>query len=169
MTSDLLHVAVRAVFGYAVLLALLRVSGKRTIAQGTPFDFVLALVLGDMVDDLLWAEVPAAGFVVAVSTLTLAHVLVSWLKHVSPFFERLVSGSAIVLLSNGEAVDRELRSERVSEGELEELLRLRGIPRERWSEVETALLETEGHPSLSMTGPERPAARGDLEGHSGRP
>lgn len=169
MNEGLLHIAVRAVFGYVVLLALLRASGKRTVAQGTPFDFVLALILGDMVDDLLWAEVPAAGFVVAVSTLTLAHTLVSWLKYVSPFFERVVSGSPTLLLSRGEPVPEGLRSEHVSEAELEELLRLWGVPRERWGEVEKALLEDSGFPSLSMTSGERPAARGDLSGHAGRP
>jgi uncharacterized membrane protein YcaP (DUF421 family) len=169
VSPDLPHIAVRAAFGYVALLALLRVSGKRTVAEGTPFDFVLALVLGDMVDDLLWADVPAAGFVVAVSALTLVHILVSWLKYVSPRFDRVVSGSATLLLSSGEPVRRGLRSEHVAESELEELLRLWGVPRERWPEVERALLETEGHPSLVMKGPERPAARGDLEGRPGRP
>jgi hypothetical protein len=77
MSGELLHVAVRAAVAYLVLLALVRASGKRTVAQGTPFDFVLALILGDMVDDLLWGDVPAAGFVVAVGTLTLAHTLVA--------------------------------------------------------------------------------------------
>ncbi|HET8645803.1 MAG TPA: hypothetical protein VFO85_09960, partial [Vicinamibacteria bacterium] len=162
MTFEVLRVALSATFAYLVLLALLRVSGKRTVAQGTAFDFVLALILGDMIDDLLWGEVPAAAFVVAVSTLTLAHTLVAGLKYVSPWFERVVAGADTVLLSHGQPVERGLRGEHVSEGELEELLRLRGVPRERWPEVELALLQESGEPTVSRTLAERPAARGDL-------
>jgi len=47
-------------FAYVFLLAILRASGKRTIAQGTTLDFVVALVLGDLIDDALWAEVPGS-------------------------------------------------------------------------------------------------------------
>lgn len=61
---ELHHIAVRAAFAFLTLLALLRVSGKRTIGKGTAFDFVLALVIGDLFDDLLWADVPASQFAV---------------------------------------------------------------------------------------------------------
>jgi uncharacterized membrane protein YcaP (DUF421 family) len=160
----LLHVAVRAVFAYLVLLALVRASGKRTIAQGSALDLVLALILGDMVDDLLWGDTPAAAFVVAVGTLTLAHTFVSWGHYVSPWFGRMVSGSPSVLLSAGQPDADALRFEHVAESELEELLRLWGVPRERWDEVETALLETDGLPTLARTELARPAERGDLDG-----
>jgi uncharacterized membrane protein YcaP (DUF421 family) len=50
------------VFAYLFLLVLLRLAGKRTVAQGNTPDFVLAVVLGDMIDDALWAEVSAAQF-----------------------------------------------------------------------------------------------------------
>ena len=86
------RIAVRALFAYVVLLGLLRASGKRTVARGTPFDFVLALILGDMIDDLLWAEVPAARFAVAVATLTLAHTLVAMADARSERFGRWLSG-----------------------------------------------------------------------------
>ena len=73
--TDPLRVALRAVLAYVFLLALLRVSGKRTVHESTPFDFVLALVLGDLVDDALWAEVPFAQFVVAASSIVLAKLV----------------------------------------------------------------------------------------------
>lgn len=165
---DLLHIAVRAAFSYVILLGLLRMSGKRTIAQGTPFDLVLALILGDMVDDVLWGDVSAASFVVATGTLTALKALVSWGSLVSPGFERIVSGKATLVLDHGHPVQAGLRGERVSPGELEELLRLWGVPHERWQEVETALIEESGAPSLAMEHAARPAARGDLDGWAGR-
>ena len=92
---ELHHVALRALFAYVVLLALLRLSGKRTVAESTPFAFVLALIIGDMVDDLLLAEVGAAQFTVAVSTLAAAQMIVAWAAARSPRLDRLVSGRAV--------------------------------------------------------------------------
>ena len=69
---DPLRVAVRAALAYVFLLALLRLSGKPRLNRATPFDFVLALILGDLVDDALWADVPFAQFIVAATTLLIA-------------------------------------------------------------------------------------------------
>ena len=66
---DPLRLALRVFFVYTFLLVLLRLTGKRTIRQGTPFDFVLALILGDLIDDALWTDVPIVQFAVASVTL----------------------------------------------------------------------------------------------------
>lgn len=71
---DPLRIAIRAVFAYVFVLAMLRVSGRRTVGQGDTASFVLALIIGDLFDDLFWAEVSAAQFVVAAGTLVIAHV-----------------------------------------------------------------------------------------------
>ena len=70
---DPLRIVVRVVFAYVVLLVLVRVSGKRTVKQGSPFDFTVALILGDLVDDVLWAEVNASLFVIAAGMLMFVH------------------------------------------------------------------------------------------------
>jgi uncharacterized membrane protein YcaP (DUF421 family) len=68
------RIAVRAAFAFLFLLAMVRLSGKRAVSQGTPFDFVLALIFGDLVDDLVWAEVSASTFIVATATLFVANL-----------------------------------------------------------------------------------------------
>jgi uncharacterized membrane protein YcaP (DUF421 family) len=68
---DPLRIAGRAVFAYVFLLLMVRLSGKQAIGYGTSVDFVLALVFGDLVDDLVWAEVAASQFVAAAGTLFL--------------------------------------------------------------------------------------------------
>lgn len=70
---DPLRIVIRVVFAYVVLLTLIRLSGKRTVKQATPFDFTVALILGDLIDDLLWAEVGASVFVIAAGTLMFVH------------------------------------------------------------------------------------------------
>lgn len=77
---DLLPIAARVLFAYVMLLVLVRVSGKRVISHATPFDFTVALILGDMVDDLLWGEVDASVFVVAVGVVLLIHVSLDLLR-----------------------------------------------------------------------------------------
>jgi uncharacterized membrane protein YcaP (DUF421 family) len=70
---DPLRIVARVLFAYVMLLVLMRLSGKHTLKQGSAFDFTLALVLGDMVDDMIWAEVNASAFVVGTLILLLAH------------------------------------------------------------------------------------------------
>jgi uncharacterized membrane protein YcaP (DUF421 family) len=66
---DPLRITIRVLAAFIFLMALLRLSGKRTIYQGTAFDFVLALVLGDMIDNAIFNEVPFAEFAVGAITL----------------------------------------------------------------------------------------------------
>lgn len=73
---DPLRIVARVVFSYVVLMIMVRVSGKRLIRHASPYDFTLTLILGDMVDDLLWGEVDASVFVVAAGMLVMIHVCV---------------------------------------------------------------------------------------------
>jgi uncharacterized membrane protein YcaP (DUF421 family) len=168
---DPLRVAVRSLAAFVFLLALLRLAGKRAIAQGTPFDFVLALILGDLVDDLLWAEVPASQFVVAAGTLGLVHTLASLASHARPSFARLLAGEPVVFLRQGSPAREGLRRERLSGGEMEEMLRLQGLDRADWAEVEEARVEESGGISLTRRESARDAQKRDaawVPGKQGR-
>jgi uncharacterized membrane protein YcaP (DUF421 family) len=78
---DPLRILTRVVFAYIVLLVLMRLSGKRAVRQSNAFDFTLALILGDLIDDVVWAEVAVAQFVAATSVLVIAHTAVDLLKY----------------------------------------------------------------------------------------
>jgi uncharacterized membrane protein YcaP (DUF421 family) len=81
---DPLRVLVRAAFAYALLLVLVRRSGKRTIHQGSAFDFAVVLIAGDLVDDAVWGEVAAAQFAIASVTLFAVHAFASVLRVALP-------------------------------------------------------------------------------------
>ena len=74
---DPLRLMVRTAFGFVFIFVLLRVAGERTVKQADSASFVVALIIGDMFDDLIWAEVAAAQFVIGVGTLLFVHLLVS--------------------------------------------------------------------------------------------
>jgi uncharacterized membrane protein YcaP (DUF421 family) len=78
---DPLRIIVRVVFAYLVLLVFMRLAGKRAVKQATPFDFTLALILGDLLDDAIWAEVQTSVFVMAAGVLVFVHVLFDTLRY----------------------------------------------------------------------------------------
>jgi uncharacterized membrane protein YcaP (DUF421 family) len=67
-------IVVRVIFAYCWVLLMLRITGRRAIGQSDAASFVVALVIGDMFDDLFWGEVSAAQFVVGVGVLAVAHL-----------------------------------------------------------------------------------------------
>jgi uncharacterized membrane protein YcaP (DUF421 family) len=160
---ELHRIAIRALFAFLALHALLRASGKRVIAHGTPFDFVLALLLGDMVDDLLWAEVSAARFSAAVGTLCVVHAIVGAASARSDLIERWVSGDDTCVLERGRPRPQGMRGERVNQRELAGMLREHGLDRARWSEVEAARLEVSGRASVLKAPWARPATGADRD------
>jgi uncharacterized membrane protein YcaP (DUF421 family) len=78
---DPLRIVIRVVFAYVVMLVFVRLSGKRTVSAGTPFDFALAVIIGDMFDDALWAEVAASEFIVAAGTLFVIQTTLDYLRY----------------------------------------------------------------------------------------
>ena len=161
---ELSKILVRAVFAYLFALILLRLSGKRELAEATAFDFVLAIIVGDMFDDLFWAEVSAAQFVVAVGTLVMMEVVISAMSYLSPWFAWLVDGPRVMVLRDGSMVRRAMRRERLNEKDLKKLLRRKGrLEKERWAEVRSALVELDGEPSVLKHEWARAAQKQDTE------
>lgn len=158
---ELHRIALRALFIYVVLLGLVRLSGKRTVAEATSFAFVLALILGDVVDDGLWAEVPMAQFVAAAGTLTLTHIFVDWLSARSDWFDRLVSGVPGAVIAGGRPQRGAMRAERMNEKGLAMEIRHHGMEPDRWVEVEYARVEDNGAVSVLREKWARPARHGD--------
>ena len=154
------HIAVRAVVAYLYLLFMARVSGKRVIGQATPFDFIVALILGDMIDDALWAEVSMAKFAGGVGSIMLCDALTKLgAFHSRPFFH-LVNGWSDVVVRDGKEDRPELRRQQLHENELTYLLRLEGIDDRK--QVHLALIER-GHELSVILHPEaEPATRKDL-------
>jgi uncharacterized membrane protein YcaP (DUF421 family) len=156
---DLWRIAVRALVAYIYLLITTRASGKSVVSQSTPFDFVVALLLGDLIDDALWVEVPVAKFAGAVSSIVLCDVVVKLGAFHSPRFFRLVNGKSRALLRDGAEDGHELRAEKMNEEELDHELRLVGIDREHWNDVHLALLERDHSLSVILKPGAEPATK----------
>ncbi|HEX5732912.1 MAG TPA: YetF domain-containing protein [Blastocatellia bacterium] len=145
---ELHKIILRGLLAYIFLLILLRLSGKRTVAEGTSFDFVLALILGDMIDDALWAEVPFSQFIVATSTLIVINIAASMAGYASKTVAWLLEGEPRIIMRDGKLLRPALRRERINEKEAAEMMRVKELERERWAEVKSARVETSGRTSV---------------------
>ena len=158
---DLWRIAVRALIAYVYLMVTTRSSGKRVVGQATPFDFVVSLIIGDLIDDLLWAEVSVAKFGAAVASIFVCDAIVKFGAFHSTRFMHLVNGVPRVVLRDGVEDLEALRREQLNELDLAHLLRLDGIDRDKWSDVHLALLERDHETSVILQPGAEPAKQKD--------
>ena len=158
---DLGRIAVRALVAYVYLLFVTRASGKRVVHQATPIDFMVALIVGDLVDDVVWAEVSVAKFAVAAGTIVLLDVLVTIGSHRSERFLRLVNGVPRIVLRDGVEDRRALRREQMNEADLAHLTRQKGV--DDRSGIRLAVLERDSHLAIMPAPHAEPARKIDAE------
>lgn len=137
-----------ALFIYAVVLVMTRLSGRRTLAQVTVFDLVLVLLIAETGQQAMVGDDPSlTNSVVLMATLILTDVLLSLAKKRSPRLHRLIDGVPTVLVRNGRPDAEALRMARVSEEDILEAARSHHGLR-RMDEVDFAVLESSGTISI---------------------
>ena len=160
---SVLAIAVRAVAAYLFLLVLLRVSGKRLVSEATGMQFVLAIMMGDLVDDAMLATVPFAQLIVAAGTLGTLQILIALAAMLDLRLWNLIEGEPPVVLQNGIPRRDAMRRERMNRKEIASLLRLAGISAARWAEIKRARVEEEGILAVIFHDWAKPAQRNDAE------
>jgi uncharacterized membrane protein YcaP (DUF421 family) len=163
---ELHKIGIRALLTFIFLLVIIRISGKRTVSEGNTFDFVLALILGDVIDDALWAEVPMSQFFVAAGVLVLMDTLANVVTFRSAFMYRVINGSPSKIMANGSTRKKLLRREQMSRKELLTDLRLEGIEEEDIDQVYAAFVEPDGLTSIIRSPGSEPAKKRDLRGQT---
>jgi uncharacterized membrane protein YcaP (DUF421 family) len=146
---DLTRTAVIGVLSYALLVLLLRVSGKRTLSKMNAFDLVVTIALGSTLSSVLLDKQIALlegllGFVVLVGM----QWLVALMTIRSRSFEHVIKSNPTLLFANGTFLEAELRDQRIAQDEVMAAIRQRGF--ERLRDVGAVVLETDG--SFSVLG-----------------
>ena len=137
----------RAVVVYVALLVMVRLSGKRSVGQFTPFDMILLILLGTAVQNsLLGEDISLLGGVILSGTLIALNHVVGWLAARSRRFHGFVEGRAMQIIQDGVLDKEKLRGEGVSEMDVDEALRRNGL--EHVSEVRSGWIETDGNITL---------------------
>jgi uncharacterized membrane protein YcaP (DUF421 family) len=138
----------RGVAVYLFLLLMLRVAGKRTLAQITTFDFVLLLTISEAAQPALTGSNPTmldSGIVVM--TLIALSILMSWLKERSKVLDRILDDVPLLIVADGKPLADRMAKARIDEGDILDAAReTQGI--ERMDQIRHAILERNGKISI---------------------
>lgn len=146
MELDLTGIIFRVSVMYLYALTLVRISGKQSLGQLTPMDFIVTLIIGDLFDDVFWAEVPLIQGMVAFATIILAHLLVTFVASRNQSIYWTLASPARMLIEKGRLVQKNLQLERMRPENVQFELRLKG--EEHMSDIKEARLEPNGQMSV---------------------
>ena len=138
----------RGVAIYVILLVVIRLSGRRTLAEMTPFDFVLLLIVAETTQQALLGDdfsiTNAALLIVTLFTLDIA---LSHIKARRRGIGLLIDGTPTILVSNGHLEERAMRRARVTKDDVLAAARIQqGL--ERLDQIKYAVLEISGEISI---------------------
>ena len=138
-----MDIVLRATVMFAILFGLLRLMGKRELGQMTPFELVMLVVVGDLIQQgITHNDFSLTGATLAIATFAFWTVVLGWVVYLSPRAQRMVEGTPRVLIRDGALVEGNLRRDRLTRTEIESEMRLAGIA--HLKDVAWAILEPEG-------------------------
>jgi uncharacterized membrane protein YcaP (DUF421 family) len=138
---------IHAVLGYLFLLLVVRVLSRRPGAQLTLFEFVIVFLIGGVI---ILATVgndrSVTNCATAIIAVGLMHRFVSWLKSKSPRLGRIIDGTPLVLLKNGEWQTETMKGMRLSPEDVMAVGRTKNLT--SIQEIRYAILERNGAISI---------------------
>jgi uncharacterized membrane protein YcaP (DUF421 family) len=162
--QELLLTAGRSLLLYVIMLIVIRLLGKRTVGNFSAFDLLVALMLGEVVDEIIYGDVPFLVGIVSIIVIAAAKYATSWMTYKSDFLNSLMEGKPSLLVERGKISAKGLRKEIMNEKELLAALRLQGI--DDITEVKLAALEVDGEVSVIKEDWAESVQKKDLEKRS---
>jgi uncharacterized membrane protein YcaP (DUF421 family) len=144
---DSLQMVCRAVVSFFLTLGLIRVAGIRTFGKKTPFDTVVAIMLGSIYSRVVVGASPFIATTLACLAFVLVHRLLALVTIYSDTIGRWVKGEPSVLYADGQRNLRNMRRARISEKDLLESVRLQ-LHRDDLDEVREIIMERTGDISV---------------------
>jgi uncharacterized membrane protein YcaP (DUF421 family) len=142
-----MDLVIRALVISLVVYAVTRAVGKRELSTLEPFDLILLVVIGDLVQQgVTQSDYSVTGALIVISTITVLSVALSYVNFRLRFLRGALEGQPVVLVENGNMIERNLRRERITVEDIEAEGRqqqVTAIADMRW-----AVLETNGRISV---------------------
>lgn len=158
--NELLLIALRATFVYFYLLIIIRILGKREVGASSAFDLLVALMLGDVVDEVIYGDVTIMQGAVAMAVIGVWHLVNAIVSYKSKVIDNLTGAPPTVLVKGGRIQHKALAKERLNEDELWSELRLNNV--DDIKEVKQATLEPNGQVSVLLEDWAKPAQKQDV-------
>lgn len=140
---------VRGAAVYLILLLMVRVSGRRTVGQFTPFDLLVVMLLSEAVSNSLTGgdQSLLGGFIVA-AVLVGLNMTMSFLSSHSKRMSDALDGSAVLLGRDGKLYDKVMKRCRISREEVDQALRCADC---EIKDMRCAFLEADGQITIQKT------------------
>jgi uncharacterized membrane protein YcaP (DUF421 family) len=141
--EPIVRILLLGTLGYATLIALLRISGQRTLATMTPFDFVITVTIGSAFGRVLTAsEVPVSEMLVTFALLVALQWIVALLRERHPTVRGLVDREPVMLYHRGQVNERALKRHRLQSRDLFSAARENGLG--SLDQAEAVVLQADG-------------------------
>jgi uncharacterized membrane protein YcaP (DUF421 family) len=142
-----MDIVLRAGIAFLFVFFLTRVIGRRELGSMEPFDLILLIVLGDLVQQgITQSDYSVTGLFLAVSTMALLTVFFSYLSFKFPRLRPVLDGEPIVIVRDGEPIWSNLKRERLTVEEVMAEARRQQIA--SLDDIKWAVLETSGQISF---------------------
>jgi uncharacterized membrane protein YcaP (DUF421 family) len=142
-----MDLVIRATIVFFAILLLTRVVGRRELSSLEPFDLIMLIVLGDLVQQgITQSDYSVTGALIVIFTIALLTVGTSYVSFKFRPLRPFLDGEPLLLVENGEVVDANLRRERITREELAAEARQQQIA--SLGDVRFAVLETSGRVSF---------------------
>jgi uncharacterized membrane protein YcaP (DUF421 family) len=164
--QELVLTAARAAAVYVLMLIVIRALGKRTVGNFAAFDLLVALMLGEVVDEIIYGDVGFAQGTIAIVVIAAAQYSNAWLSWWDHGFDRLLEGKPTVVVRDGQLREDGMKAERMHGKDVIAHLRAQGIRDLR--EVHLALVEDDGSVSVLKRSWAEPATKADFDKEAGR-
>ena len=138
-----MDIVLRAVVIYVVVFAFTRALGRRELSTLQPFDLILLIVIGDLIQSgVTQNDLSVTGVLLILCTIGSLQVLTSYIAFRFRRVRPILQGEPIVLVENGKLIERNMRRERLTLDDLAEKARLSEIS--SIDDLRWAVLETNG-------------------------
>jgi uncharacterized membrane protein YcaP (DUF421 family) len=138
-----MDIVFRAAFAWAFIVFVLRVMGRRELSSLSASDLILLVVLGDLIQNgVTQSDMSMTGVTIAITTFVLLTVAASYLSFKSARARKVVQGEPLIIIEDGQAIERNMRSELLTLDDVME--QARGNQIERLDEIKWAVLEASG-------------------------
>jgi len=138
-----MDIVLRATAMFVLLYVLIRLLGKRELGQMTPFELVLLVVMGDLIQQgVTHNDFSLTGGMLAIGTFAFWALTLSWATYLFPKLKNALEGEPRVIVKYGKIIEANLRRDRLTRDEILSEMPLAGIG--RLADVEWAILEPQG-------------------------
>ncbi len=138
-----MDIVLRATVAFLFILLLTRIVGRRELNTLEPFDLILLVTIGDLVQQgVTQNDFSVTGLVLAVGTIGVLTVLFSYLPWRFQVLRPVLEGEPVILIQDGNVIEKNLRRHRLTQEEVAAEARSQQI--ESFGEVRWAVLETNG-------------------------